>query len=261
MTASFDLLVFTVPGAHSELSGTLANAPCRPPVLVDLRAAAPVAAEADLEAQDGQGEPAPALYTQAELDDALAAEREMAASEARAEVAAEFEARLKNRLAGALERSAEQLEALVRASDASAAQRAEVDLAFALAQAILPHALARAPLADIEAMLLDLLPRLEAEPRLELVLAPELVEAGRRMAEELAGHAGFAGALVVSATAGLAPGDAQVKWCHGRAVRQIARVTAEVEAALATLDEVAPEANAAVTETEPALTEECDDER
>jgi flagellar assembly protein FliH len=114
------------------------------------------------------------------------------------------------------------------------------ELALALARAIVPRALERAPLADIEAMLRELVARLEDQPELELALPPDLVAPGRRLLEELAREAGFSGALTVEADPGLRTGDARLSWRHGRAIRDLAALERE---ALAVVDAWLPAAD------------------
>ncbi|MDX1541038.1 MAG: FliH/SctL family protein, partial [Geminicoccaceae bacterium] len=167
-------------------------------------------------------------FTEDELEEAVAAAVAEAVGEAergiRAEVTAAVEESVQARLAAALESCARELGGLHAATAARPAAEAEVKLALDIARAIVPHALERAPLADVEAMLVDLLCRLEAEPRLELRVAPGLLEPGRELALDLARRAGFPGDVVVDAAADLGPGDARVLWRHGRAERRVDRV-------------------------------------
>lgn len=216
----------------------------RPPVLVDLGAIEPPPASAEEPAPEGAEdepcavppEPGP-LVTQAELDQAVAAAAAEAERRVRAEVSEALESSTERRLAEALERCAGELRELHATTLAGHPVESDVQLALAIARAIVPHALERAPLADVEAMLVDLLGGLEPEPRLELKLAPDLVEPGRRMAADVAGRAGFPGELVVDGDPDLEAGDARLVWRHGRAIRRIDRIVAEVEEAVRALCE------------------------
>ena len=138
------------------------------------------------------------------------------------------------RQAAALERIAAELGAHQAALDRAIAARASAsrELALALARALVPRALERQPLADIEAMLRDLLIRLEGEPRLTLALPPALVEAVQRLAVQSAAEAGYRGELVVEADPRLGPGDARLSWPGGTAERDLGRLEREAVAVL-----------------------------
>ena len=136
------------------------------------------------EAAETDVAPPARTFCEAELAAALAAARAAAATEAK--VRAELEAGIDARQAAALERIAAELSARQLALDQASAARASasLDVALALARALVPRALERQPLADVEAMLRDLLIRLEGQLRLTLALPPSLVEAGRQRALE-----------------------------------------------------------------------------
>ena len=194
----------------------------------------------ETEAVEAGAAPAARTFSEAELEAALAAARSETAAATEASVRAELEAATAARQAAALEHIAAQLSAHQRALDQAVAARAAAsrDLALALAQALVPRALERQPLADIEAMLRDLLIRLEREPRLILALPPALVEPGRQLTVMLAAAAGFRGELVVEADAQLGPGDARLSWSGGTAERDLAALEHE---ALAVIDAWLPE--------------------
>lgn len=189
-------------------------------------------------------------FTQEELDAALAAARDEAYREAETKTRAALAAETQQREATALEaiaRALGQSQAAYDAWIAGCAQQSR-DLGLALARAIVPRALARAPLADIEAMLTELVPRLHGQPELELRLAPDLVEAGRAALANAARSADYRGAIEVVADADLADGDARLGWHRGAAERSLARLEAEaaavIEACLPAEDEDLPSAPA-----------------
>jgi flagellar biosynthesis/type III secretory pathway protein FliH len=188
------------------------------------------------------GDPAPPArtFSEAELDAALACARAEAAAAAEASVRAALEAGMAARRTAALERIAAELSAHRRALDQAIATRASVscDLALALARALVPRALERQPLADIEAMLRDLLVRLEGQPRLILALPPALVEAGQQVAREIGAETGYRGELVVEPDARLGAGDARLSWPGGDAERDLALLERE---AIALVDAWLPE--------------------
>jgi hypothetical protein len=124
------------------------------------------------------------------------------------------------------------------------------DLALALARALVPRALERQPLADTEAMLRDLLVRLEQQPRLTLALPPALVDAGRRTLAAIAAEAGYRGELVVEPDQTLGAGDARLSWRGGSAERDLAELERE---AIALIDAWLP-----ATSAEPWPTDRAD---
>jgi len=192
--------------------------------------AAPVADEVAAPPEPPEA-PAPGI-TEEELEAARTAAREEAYREAEAATRAALTASIEQRTAAALEAIAR---ALAESQAAYAAQvagcaRQSRDLGLALGRAIVPRALAHAPLADIEAMLLELVPRLKAQPRLELRLAPDLVEAGRAALMRVADTADYRGSIEVAADPALADGDARLAWHQGVAERSLARIEAEATA-------------------------------
>jgi flagellar assembly protein FliH len=168
-------------------------------------------------------------FSEAELDAMLAAARSEAAASAEAAVRAALEAGMAARQTAALERIAAELAAHQLALDRALAERAATtrDLALALARALVPRALDRQPLADVEAMLRELLIRLEGQPRLTLALPPAQVEAGQLLAREIAVQAGYRGELSVVPEAQLKPGDARLSWPGGAAERDLAALERE----------------------------------
>jgi flagellar assembly protein FliH len=176
--------------------------------------------------RDAGSAPPARTFSQAELDAALDAARTEVAAATEAGVRAELEAAMAARQTHALERIAAGLATLQAALEQALAARAAAsrDLALALARALVPRALERQPLADIEAMLRDLLVRLEGEPRMALALPPDLLEAGRQMLGAIAAQVGYRGELTIEPDQTLGPGDARLAWRGGRAERDLAEL-------------------------------------
>jgi hypothetical protein len=171
----------------------------------------------------------PRQFGEAELVEAVAAARTEAAAETETRLRAELAASLEQRQAEAWRALSEQLVESRAELERLLRQRAGAsrDLALALARALAPRALARAPLADIEAMLRETLARLEPYPRLELRLPQELVAQGRSLLHRAAAETGYPGELAVTPDATLRPGDARLCWQDGAAVRDLAELEAE----------------------------------
>jgi flagellar biosynthesis/type III secretory pathway protein FliH len=210
--------VGSLPGRAARSSATARGERFCFPRLDDV----PEAAAEDAERPDAQS-------GEAELADALAAARTEAAAEAEARLRAELSASLEHWRAEALRALCEQLGQARAAFERLLEQRAGAsrDLALALARALVPRALARAPLADIEAMLCETMARLERYPRLELRLPQELVAQGRSLLDRVAAKTGYPGELAVSPDVTLGPGDARLCWHDGAAVRDLAELEAE----------------------------------
>ena len=171
----------------------------------------------------------PRQFGEAELVEAVAAARTEAAAETETRLRAELAASLEQRQAEAWRALSEQLVESRAELERLLQQRAGAsrDLALALARALAPRALARAPLADVEAMLRETLARLEPCPRLELRLPQELVAQGRSLLDRVAAETGYPGELAVTPDATLRAGDARLCWQDGAAVRDLAELEAE----------------------------------
>lgn len=176
-----------------------------------------------------EAKPPPRQLGEAELAEAVAAARSEAAAETETRLRAELAASLEQRQAEAWRALSQQLAASRAELERLLAQRAGAsrDLALALARALVPQALARAPLADVEAMLRETLARLERYPRLELRLPPELVAQGRSLLDRAAAETGYPGELAVIPDPALGKGDARLSWQDGAAVRDLAELEAD----------------------------------
>lgn len=209
------------PGGRRRVLRAPAGAPFPlPPLDTEATGTAPEAAE------DATNAPA---FSEDELNAAVAAARHEAEEATRTAVEAEMNATIEKRQADACAAIARALAAGQAEYDATvkAYARQSHELGLALARAIVPRALAEAPLADIEAMLEDVVPRLHGQPALELRLAPDLVEGGRGVLARVAEAAGYGGAIEVVADPALGDGDARLCWREGVAERDIEHIEAE----------------------------------
>jgi flagellar assembly protein FliH len=185
------------------------------------------------DATEAGSAPPARTFSQVELDAAVAAARAEAAAATETGVRAELQTAMAARQTAALERIAAGLASLQAALEQALAARAAAsrDLALALARALVPRALERQPLADIEAMVRDFLVRLEGQPRMTLALPPALLEAGQQMLGAIAARVGYRGQLTIEPDQTLGPGDARLAWRGGRAERDLV----ELERAAAAL--------------------------
>ena len=183
----------------------------------------------------------------ADAEAAARAEAERAAAEAaayagglqagRAEAAAQGQARL----ADALTRVGLAAAALLNQSDARDAEREAQALAFAeaLAQRLAGEALAARHLAGVEEAARAALRHLRGVPHLVLRVSEDIVDEAETLMKRLSREHGFEGRLVVLGEPDMAPGDARLEWADGGVVRERARITAAVEAALSPLSDAA----------------------
>jgi flagellar assembly protein FliH len=176
--------------------------------------------------------PPPPTFSEEELASAVEAARREGHTAAEAKGRAAMLASLEHRQAEALAAIGERLTASQDAFDHMLAARAGAsrDLALAVARVLVAKALARQPLADIEAMFREVVVRLEGMPWLELRLPSSLAAAGQAALARVAEEADYRGELRVIPDARLGPGDARLTWQDGAAERDLARLEAQVTA-------------------------------
>ncbi len=196
--------------------------------------------------------PPPPTFSEEELASAVEAARQQGHAAAEADVRAAMLASLEHRQAEALAAISEHLAASQDALDRVLATRAGAsrDLALAVARALVAKAMARQPLADIEAMFREVVVRLEGMPWLELRLHPSLAEAGQAALAGAAEDADYRGELRVIPDAKLGPGDARLTWQDGAAERDLGRLEAQ---ATALVEAWLPTAGGQAARSAPAL--------
>jgi len=183
------------------------------------------------------------------------AELDAACAEARAAGAAESAMREREaserRQAEALERMAEGLRGLAERQGAVLAEALAqaTRLALAIARRVAPAALARQPLAEIEALVGHQLAELVDEPRVVVRVAADLVGPLEARLDGLAAASGFAGAVILIADDALAPGDCRIEWADGGVERDEMALWQAFETAIArVLDDQAQEPGATAPE-------------
>jgi flagellar assembly protein FliH len=111
------------------------------------------------------------------------------------------------------------------------------ELALAAARKIADAALGRFPDAPVAAALETMAREIEAQPRLMVRVAPELLERTQAVLDHTAEAIGFAGQILVRAEPGRAPAAFVLDWTDGKAAFDprdaAARVAAALDAALA----------------------------
>jgi flagellar assembly protein FliH len=138
------------------------------------------------------------------------------------------------RMASAMEALGLRLaETLVEAEKrATENERAAVALALAFAKKLSGAAVARFPLAEIEAAAEECFAELRLAPHVAVRVAPDFVEPVRAELTSIAQMRGFAGRLIVLGDPEIAEGDARLEWADGGVVRDASVVVAALDRAI-----------------------------
>jgi flagellar assembly protein FliH len=139
------------------------------------------------------------------------------------------------RLIAAVETLGARLAETVAAAEARAQtiERDAIRLAVELASKLSGAAVARFPLAEIEAAAQACFDELRQAPHVAVRVAPDFVEATRAELTAIAQIRGFAGRLIVLGDPEVAEGDARLEWADGGVVRDAAAVERAIRSALA----------------------------
>lgn len=108
-----------------------------------------------------------------------------------------------------------------------------VTLAHSVARKLAGGLIARQPTVEIEALIAECLATLNAVPHLVIRCRPELADAVRDIATQRIASSGFTGRLVVMGDPDIALGDARLEWADGGVVRDIRKLSAEIDARIA----------------------------
>lgn len=141
-------------------------------------------------------------------------------------------ARAARQLAAAAEQLADRAAAMLGEIDAVRGQTiAEATaLALAVARKLVARLMAEQPAAEIERLVGECLSSLDGVPHLVIRCAPDLADAVRDLATRRLANSGFTGRLVVLGDPDIALGDARIEWADGGVVRDIARLSGEIDA-------------------------------
>ncbi len=154
-------------------------------------------------------------------------------------------AHLLERLAG-LEAMREEL--------SSSMSRQAVELATSLVRKMMPSLCKRGGLAEIEALLVEMLGRVIEEPRVVFRVPDAMLDGMQARIGALAKKAAYAGEIVLIADDKLGSSDCLVEWADGGAERNLDRLWSEVDEILAraldaTFDSISPPGEATPTTT------------
>ena len=157
------------------------------------------------------------LFSAEDLAAAIDEARRITASEVETELRAAMAEDLDSRRCDILAAIRDQVELQKSAFEEEIARSANISLqlALALAQAVIPRALQRYPLNDISEALRRTLTQLTAEPSVELRMSPDLVECAKGVLSDLAEDTGFPGEAHVIADPTFSEGDIELRWKGG----------------------------------------------
>ena len=108
-----------------------------------------------------------------------------------------------------------------------------VGLAMSVARKLAGGLIARQPAAEIETLVAECLATLNGVPHLVIRCEPSLADAVRDLATVRMQTSGFTGRLVVLGDPDIAVGDARIEWADGGVVRDIHKLSAEIDARVA----------------------------
>ncbi len=188
-----------------------------PPTLLEPECAADATG-----AEGHQDEPVQPQFSEEDVDRARAEGH----TEGRAAAAAEAAAVIAARTADALEAIVRRLEELARdrAADEDAKARDAAAVALAVVRKLWPGLARTTALAEIERVVATVMARLRADSKLAVQVNEDLCDLVAGRLGTIADRHGFAGALVVTGDASIAPGDCRVVWDGGGAVRDSERL-------------------------------------
>lgn len=108
-----------------------------------------------------------------------------------------------------------------------------VQLSLSIARKLAGGLIAREPAAEIEALVTECMATLDGVPHLVIRCDPALAESVRDIATSKMTTSGFTGRLVVLGDPEIAIGDARIEWADGGVVRDIRKLSAEIDARIA----------------------------
>jgi flagellar assembly protein FliH len=179
-------------------------------------------------------QPPEPTFSRAELD----AARDAGIAEGRAGAFAEAADGTEQRAVTALGLIGAEVQQLAgeRATLTAEVQRDALALVRIIVRKLAPALCRKNPLAEIDALVAEILRDAIDEPRLVVRVADDLFDAVQARLAPLAEAAGFAGKLVLLADGALMPGDCRIEWADGGTERNTRRLLAEIDTALARLD-------------------------
>lgn len=111
-------------------------------------------------------------------------------------------------------------------------QHEAVDVASAIARTLAPALIARQPLAEIEALVLDVLSHVRSAPHVAVRVSPDMTETAGARLKKISEERGFASRLVILPDPAIRSGDCLIEWADGGVSRDMESINARIEQAL-----------------------------
>lgn len=108
-----------------------------------------------------------------------------------------------------------------------------VELSLSIARKLAGGLIARQPTGEIEGLIAECMATLDGVPHLVIRCEPHLADAVRDIATGRMNTSGFNGRLVVLGDPDIAIGDARIEWADGGVVRDIRKLSAEIDQKIA----------------------------
>jgi flagellar assembly protein FliH len=170
----------------------------------------------------------------AESKATLAAVESEAYQRGAAEGEAAANARIEKRLGAVIGQTAECLGDLTKKfAGLEARLEAEaVEVAVAIAKKLAPSLIAREPLAEIEALVVDVLAHVRSAPHVVVRVAEEMIEPAGTRLKQIAAERGFASRLVLLPAPELKGDEVRVEWADGGVERDRDAIEARIHEAV-----------------------------
>lgn len=129
----------------------------------------------------------------------------------------EANAKIERQLAGALGQAADRMADIARkfSSLESRLETEAVEVAVSIARKLAPALIAREPLAELEALVIDVLTQVRSAPHLAVRVNEGLLEEAGSRLKAIAEQHGFAGRLVLLPAPELKPDEVRIEWADG----------------------------------------------
>jgi flagellar assembly protein FliH len=148
---------------------------------------------------------------------------------------AEANARIERRLATAVGQAAERIADLAKKFTALEVrlETEAVEVAVAIANKLAPALIAREPLAEIEALVVDVLAHVRSAPHLAVRVNEDLLDLAGARLKQIADERGFGGRLVLLPAPDLKPDEVRIEWADGGVARDRAAIETRIGEAVA----------------------------
>lgn len=111
-------------------------------------------------------------------------------------------------------------------------EREAIDVASAIARQLAPALIARQPLAEIEALVLDVLSHVRAAPHVAVRISPDMAGSAGAQLKKIADERGFASRLVILPDPAIESGNCLIEWADGGVSRDTEATAALIEQAI-----------------------------